>query len=423
MSDGPQLPFGPGGGFDLNELMRMLQSEGPLNFEIAGQLARWVALQDDTEAVDEASEGTTAPGLGALGGLGGLGGLNLGAIPSDDPPPGEAEVGLLTELTHTAQINVREATGLGSSLSGEPAVLGRGAWAAEALEGLRPVLTRLAERLGAAAEAGESIEIADEEQPDLSQLLTAVGPILFGVQAGFMVGHLAGLVLSRYEMPLPHAGTPRVEFVLPNLERFETDWELPGEELRFYMALHEAVHAALLSEEWVQARVLGLAEEYVAAFEVDPRTLEDQFGPLDPSDPASMQRALGDPTQFLEAIRPPAQRQIHEQLRTVLALMEGYTDTVLADIGERLIPSFTRIREAGHRHRVERGEAARFLEALLGFDVGRDDYERAATFCAGVEERAGADGLRRLWDDPRNTPTPTEIEAPGLWLERLEIMD
>lgn len=422
MSDGPQLPFGSGGGFDLNELMRMLQSEGPLNFEIAGQLARWVALQDDGETAGDASE-TAVPGLGALGGLGGLGGLDPGSIPSDDPPPDPAEVRLLTELTHTAQMNVREATGLGSSLSGEPAILGRGDWAAEALEGLKPVLTRLAERLGATAGADGGLETAGEPEPDLSQLLTAVGPILFGVQAGFMVGHLAGLVLSRYEMPLPHAGTPRVEFVLPNLERFENDWELPGEELRFYVALHEAVHAALLSEEWVQARMLGLAEEYVAAFEVDPRTVEDQFGPLDPSDPASMQRALGDPTQFLEAIRPPAQRQIHEELRTVVALTEGYADTVLADIGERLIPSFTRIREAGHRHRVERGEAARFLEALLGFDVGRDDYERAAAFCAGVEERAGRDGLRRLWDDPRNTPTPTELEAPGLWLERLDIMD
>ena len=51
----PGMPFG-GGGFDLAELMRMLQSQGPINWDVARQIAAWVALEGGTErAIDPAA--------------------------------------------------------------------------------------------------------------------------------------------------------------------------------------------------------------------------------------------------------------------------------------------------------------------------------------------------------------------------------
>ena len=90
-------------------------------------------------------------------------------------------------------------------------------------------------------------------------------------------------------------------------------------------------------------------------------------------------------------------------------------------IGTRLIPSFDRIHEAMQRHRLERGEAERFIEGLLGLKLDRDTYERGDAFCAGVIERAGVDGLNRLWETERMLPTPAEIDAPGLWLARIDL--
>ena len=87
-----------------------------------------------------------------------------------------------------------------------------------------------------------------------------------------------------------------------------------GEELRFYVALHETLHAAMLSVPWVRERVLRLASDYVSAFDVDPGLIEQQLQGVDPNDPASIQSALGDPAEFLDAIRPPAQRQALERL-------------------------------------------------------------------------------------------------------------
>ena len=40
-----------------------------------------------------------------------------------------------------------------------------------------------------------------------------------------------------------------------------------------------------------------------------------------------------------------------------------------------------------------------------------------------IIERSGADALPQLWESARTLPTPAEIDAPGLWLARIELPD
>ena len=75
------------------------------------------------------------------------------------------------------------------------------------------------------------------------------------------------------------------------------------------------------------------------------------------------------------------------------------------------------------RHHVERGEAERFIEQLLGLRLDREHYERGEAFCRGVIERAGMEGLNRLWESRAMLPTPNELDAPGLWLARIDLPD
>jgi uncharacterized protein (DUF2342 family) len=103
------------------------------------------------------------------------------------------------------------------------------------------------------------------------------------------------------------------------------------------------------------------------------------------------------------------------------AVLEGYADTILAGVAQKLVPSYAQIHEAMQRHRIERGEAGQFIESLLGLDLGRDDYALGSAFCAGVIERAALDGLNRLWTDEDLVPTTSELEAPGLWLARIDL--
>jgi len=79
------------------------------------------------------------------------------------------------------------------------------------------------------------------------------------------------------------------------------------------------------------------------------------------------------------------------------------------------------VTEAMRRRRVEAGEADRFVAKLIGIDLTQERYDRGSAFVDGIVERAGPDALGRLWATERDLPTPAEIDAPGLWLARIDL--
>jgi len=416
---------GPGGGefdlskidlsqIDLGQVMRLLQSDGPVNWEIARQTAEWVAL-----------EGASEPAIAA----------------------GDHEQ--FEELAHAAQTLVVGETGLAATFATPLATVGPKGWVDLHLVALRPVLEALAGTLGdTMRRAGDEADAHDEPPPGamadspfgamagmggMGNMLGLLAPALLGVQAGSMIGYLAQHALGRYDLPLPTGPVPTEHtpggdlpslcFVVPNIDTFEEEWSLPRDDLRFYVALHEAVHASTRSVPWVRGRLVQLAVDYVSSYEIDPSAFEAEFGMIDPEDPEAMQRLTESPERVLGAMQSPRQAAPRDGLQRLTAVVEGYADLVLARVGQRLIPTFDQIHEAMQRHRVERGEADRFIETLLGLKLERAHYERGQAFIEGVVERAGIEGLNRLWEREAMLPTPSELDAPGLWLARIELPD
>jgi putative hydrolase len=409
----PAFLFGSGmgpGGFDpasfdfskvdLSQMMNMLSSTGPVNWEVARQTADWVAHQGRTE-----------------------------------PPVGDADRKQLEELTHAAQTLVVDETGLYATFNTPMQAVNLGGWVDLHLVALRPVLEALATNLGAAM-SGPGDSESDEElsamfpglPPGLpiGDVVRAMAPALLGVQAGSMIGYLAQHALGRYDLPLPTGPTPggdepSLMFVVPNIDAFEDAWSLARDDLRFYLAIHEVVHAAERSVPWVRSRLVRLATEYVSSYEIDPIAFQAEFGDVDPTDPSSLEAMTSSPERILGAMQSSQQAAPREELQRLTSVIEGYADNVLERIGCRLVPSFQQIHEAELRHRVERGEAERFIESLLGLKLERAHYERGQAFCDGVVERAGIEGLNRLWEREEQLPTPSELEAPGLWLARIDL--
>jgi putative hydrolase len=404
-------PFGTPGlpGFDLSQLdlaqvMRLLQSEGPVNWEIAQQVAGYVALD---------------------------------GAPSEPAVTTEAR-DELQELAGAAESHVVAETGLSSALGLRMSAINRSEWVDLHLKALRPVLEALAVTLRKALEDED-----EDEQTELpgnhpsgagglpfgmgggadpfGGLLTMLAPLLLGVQSGSMVGYLAQHALGRYDLPLPTDDEPSLAFVVPNLVAFEEAWSLDRRDLRFAVALHEVVHAAERSVPWVRERLLRLAIEYVSAYEVDPRAVESQFGALDPSDPSSFAGIAEHPEALLGAMQTERQQEILTRVQGLTMVLEGYADVVVERLGGRLLTDFSRVQEAMQRHHLERGEAERFIEQLLGLRLDREHYERGEQFCRGVIERAGMEGLNRLWESESLLPTPNEVDAPGLWLARIDL--
>jgi putative hydrolase len=392
------VPIGPGGipnpfGFDLEQLMRMLQSQGPVNFEIAQQVATAVA--------------TGNPETGE---------------PEAEPPIDPAVRASFDDVVRAAQGQVAETTGIGATLGVPSECVDRSRWAVATLDRLVPVLNTLA---GALQRPGDDASLMEEPDPgDIGAfLMQSLLPLLLGVWSGSMLGQLAHNALGQYDLPLPLHGPPTQRFLVRNVEAFGEEWSLPTDELHYALALREVVHGAQRSVPWVRDELERLATEYVAAYEVQPDALQEQLGDLNLTDPSSMASLsqLGDPNALLGAMRSDRQGSLLESLQRFVSVLEGYTDIVVETLGEPMIPSHARIDEALKRHRLDRGEAAAFVDRLLGLELDRSHYDAGIAFSRGVVERGGIEQLNRLWTSPEMVPTRAEFEAPGLWLARIDL--
>ena len=387
-------PFGGGAGnpFEglFGELAKLLANQGALNVEIARQLSQWLATEGKSE-------------------------------PNTDP----LDRMRYEELVRVAELHVAETTGLSTSVTGRSLAVrpvSRGEWAARTLQAYRPLFEGLAEGLAQGAE-DDPDDAPDPSADLLGGMSQVVGPLLLGMQAGSMVGHLARRALGEYELPIPRPPSDELVIVPTNVAEFAGDWSLSPDDVRLWLCLSEVTHHAVLGRSHVRRRLDELLRSYVRGFRPDPAALEDRLTAVDPTDPASFQAVLGNPAELLGAMETPAQRQLLARIEALVAAIEGYTDHVLDGVGKRLVSGYPALVEALRRRRGERGEGERFVARLFGVDLPPAQYERGRTFVRGVVERAGEDGLARLWHSARELPTPAEVDAPGLWLERIDLPD
>jgi putative hydrolase len=267
-----------------------------------------------------------------------------------------------------------------------------------------------------------------EEDPStawLSGLLAAMAPMMAGITTGTMVGRLALRSLGTYDLPIPRDGDELL-VVVPNVEAFAADWSLPAADLRLWICLHEVAHHAVLGVPHLRAALTDLLTRHAGAFRNDGSALQDQLGDIDltsgPEALARLQESLN-PEMVLGAVRSPEQEALLPHLEALVAVVIGYVDHVMDDIGSTLIGSYRQVTEAARRRRVGTGDADRFVERILGLDLTVEQVDRGSAFVAGVVDRSGSEGLGRLWATGRNLPTPSEVDAPGLWLARIDLPD
>jgi putative hydrolase len=219
-----------------------------------------------------------------------------------------------------------------------------------------------------------------------------------------------------------------VVVVTANVGAFAGDWSLPEDELLLWVCARELASHTVLSREPVRRRyaeLLAAVADSSAAAQVDLLGRLRQLG--DPGagglDPTALQGMLGDPEALLgELLSPEAQRS-SAQLTSLAVVVDAYADHVAGRVGSSLVGSPGPIAEAWYRHRIERGKGEEAAGALFGLDLDQSQVDRGRAFVDGVVERAGEDALARLWSDERHLPTPAEVDAPGLWLERIDLPD
>ena len=350
------------------------------------------------------------------------------------------------QLSRVAELNVMEATGMpvtpdGRRLTCVP--VGRGDWTVRALESWRPVLSALAapppagtEPVPAPTGAPGLDPLGDDPTGGMAAMLgqwaSAIGPMFLGLQIGSVVGHLAQRSLGQYPLAVPWAPSDELLLVTANIAEFASDWSLPEEEALLWVCARELASNTVLSRPAVRTHLdellLALAASQAAA-------QQDMAGKLrgmmtgEGGDPAlgsgmdleAMQNMFGDPEALLGDLLTPESRRTSDQLTALAVVVDAYADHVATQVGAKLVGSHAQLAEAWYRRRTERGKGEEAAGALFGLDLEQAQVDRGRAFVAGVVERAGEESLTRLWEPVRNLPTPAEVDAPGLWLERIDL--
>jgi len=274
---------------------------------------------------------------------------------------------------------------------------------------------RLASALGSAAQPVEEPETVDESAALLGPLFALMSPMLLGMSAGTMVGHLAQTSFGQYDLPIPRPPSGELLVVAPTIEHFADEWSLPHDDVRLWVCVQELTMHAVLSVPHIRAQLDELVGAFVGAFRPDTRALEERLSDFDPTSTGmgDLQRAFGDPEMLLGAMQTPEQHAVRPRLDALVALVVGFADYTVDQVAARLLGSSGRITEAVRRRRLEADQADRFVERLLGLSITAAQVERGSTFVSGVIERAGLDGLARLWESARQSPTPNELDALG----------
>jgi len=349
----------------------------------------------------------------------------------DENPDPLVRIGF-DELARVAELHVADATGIttGSGASVSFETVGPGQWSFRLLEAYRPVLKSMvdAQQQGAAA-VPTSTDLA-ELDPDaagglgglLGQFALTLGPVFLGMQFGSAAGHLARRAFGQYALPLPWPESTTILLVPGNVARFAEDWSLPLQEVQLWVCLRELTMHAVLTRPGVRsslATLLGDASAHAAAAQ---RSVVERLGD-NLGDQVALEDALGDPEALLADLISPEQRNISSALTAQTTAIGAYVDHLTARIAETLTSSPGALREAWYRYRIEEGKGEQAFAGLFGLNVGQDEVDRGRAFVTGVVERAGEDALARLWGDELDLPTPAEVDAPGLWLARIGLMD
>jgi putative hydrolase len=415
--DGPKDPFGfgnlpggfpgglPGGmpgaggpgGFDMGQLGQMLSqlgqmlssaqqagpSDGPVNYDLAAQLATQ-QLAQKTSSLTDAQRTAVADAVKLA---------ELWLDPATEFPAGATDTVAWTPSD----------------------------WVRASMPTWKRLCDPVAQRVSGAWVDGLPEEIRSAAGPMLA-MIGQMGGMAFGSQLGNGLGQLAAEVLTGTEVGFP-VGPERTAALLPEaIEKFTEGLDRPASEVMIFLAAREAAHHRLFAHvPWLRERLLATVEDYARGITVDTSRIEDMARQIDPANPESIQEAMQ--SGMFEPQTTPEQKAALARLETLLALIEGWVDAVVAEaVGERL-PGADALRETLRRRRASGGSAEQAFAAIVGLELRPRKLRAAAELWKLLEQERGIEGRDALWAHPDLLPVSDDLDDPAGFVNRRDTDD
>ncbi|MDD7965190.1 zinc-dependent metalloprotease [Actinomycetospora lemnae] len=388
------LPGGAGGpgGFDMGQLGQMLTqlgqmlsqssgpgAEGPVNYKLATQMAHQQ--------------------LGAEGGV----------------APTAEQQRAAEESVRLAELWLEDATTLPSGAS-QVAVWSPAQWIDTTMPTWQRLCDPVAQRVAGAWVEGLPEEARQMAGPMLG-MISQVGGMAFGSQLGAGLAQLAKEVLTSSDVGLPLGPEGTAALLPAAIATFTEGLDRPAGEVLVFLAAREAAHQRLFGHvPWLRQRLLATVEEFARGIHIDTSRMEELAREVDPTNPASLQELMS--SGMFEPQTTESQKAALRRLETLLALVEGWVDVVVADaVGDRL-PGAVALGETLRRRRASGGPAEQTFATLVGLELRPRRLRDAAALWRRLTDERGIEGRDAVWAHPDLMPTADDLDDPSAFVGR-----
>lgn len=235
-----------------------------------------------------------------------------------------------------------------------------------------------------------------------NSLLLEVGRTGLDHYVGLMLGFLGRRVLGQFDPQLLGAepvGDAGLYLVETNVEEWARTADLPGEDLRRWLILHEMTHAwQFAAHPWLRAHM-----------EESMRVLLEATAKQ--ASPATRIAA------FAGVL--PTQWRVMRKMQGTMSLIEGYSNLVMNELGGKLLPGFLRLEEAYRARSSSKSVLEVLIWKLTGMDLKLQQYRRGEAFARAVYKAHGIDALNLAWEGPDQMPRLEELGNPEAWYRRV----
>jgi putative hydrolase len=386
--------FGGGGlpdlsGLDLGALMGQMQAlmqpyDGPVNWQLAIDIARRTAAQEP------------------------------------DPSPDLGAQSRVADALRLADLWLDDTTTLPSGVT-TTAAWSRADWIQETTDVWRVLVEPVAQHVVGAM--GNALpEEARAMAGPLIGMIGKAGGAMFGQQVGQALGGLAGEVLTASDIGLPLGPAGKAALLPHNIARFAEGLDVTEDDVLLYLALREAAHQRLFAHvPWLRDHLISAVEDFGRGVTIDVSGIEESLGRLDPSNPEAIQEAING--GLFEPKKTPAQEAALTRLETTLALVEGWVDEVVGQATGQRMPAAAKLQEAIRRRRAAGGPAEETFAALVGLELRPRRLRDASALWGSLRSRQGHEARDAVWAHPDLLPTARDLDDPLGFREDMPVLE
>lgn len=245
----------------------------------------------------------------------------------------------------------------------------------------------------------------------LEPMLARMSSAVFSMQLGQAVGTLAGELVTGTEVGLPLVEGNPVVIMPTNVAAFADGLGMDAGEIHLYLAVREAARTRLFQNvPWLGPALIAAVQSYAADISIDTEAIDEAMRNADMQDPAALQESISG-----SIFRPEpseAQKRTLAHLETLLALVEGWVDTVSDRAVRPHLPHADALSEAVRRRRATGGPAEKVFASLVGLELRPRRMRDAANLFAALEDSKGTAGRDGAWKHPDLAPGADDLDDP-----------